>query len=237
VHTGSEIEFSFNLHDDLSVYMPNSIVNQLLHSPLELDVILESDEVDEMFQFDIESESEVEDNSSACIVAAVDERIVTPARTNGINGTNEYVVAPDVRQVVGIDKPSISREDRLLIRLSALCADANVPLYLVDDIIEIILDETDRGLVINSSNFCKRRSFLPRLSAIFPSPKPKSLHIGIEGNYKLDQEYQRGHRDSISIVCYDFLEQVNDLLNDETLFGNISNFEGTIDPADPFSNK
>ena len=111
MHTGNEIEFSFNLHDDLSVYTPNSIVNQLLDSQLELDVIPESNEVDEMFQFDIESESEVEDNSSACIVAAVDERIVTPARTNGINGTNEYVVAPDVRQVVGIDKPSVSRED------------------------------------------------------------------------------------------------------------------------------
>jgi len=55
VHTGSEIEFSFNLHDDLSEYMPNSIVNQLLDSQLELDVIPESDEVDKMFQFDIKS--------------------------------------------------------------------------------------------------------------------------------------------------------------------------------------
>ena len=107
-------------------------------------------------------------------------------------------------------------------------------MYLVDDIIEIILDETDRGLILNSSQFSKRRSFLLRLSTIFPSPKPQSLHIGIEGNYKVDQP---GLRDSVSIVCYDFLEQVNDLLNDETLFGNISNFEGTIDPADPFSNK
>ena len=147
------------------------------------------------------------------------------------------MVAPDVCQVVGIDKPTASREDQLLIHLSALCTDANVPLYLIDDIVEIILDKTDRGLVLNSSNFSKRRSFLPRLSAIFPSPKPQSLHIGIEGNYKLDQEYQRGHRDSISIVCYDFLEQVNDLLNNATLFGNIANFEGIIDTADPFSNK
>jgi len=209
----------------------------LLDSQLELDVIPESNEVDEMFQFDIESESEVEDNSSACIVAAVDERIVTPATTNGINGTNEYVVAPDVRQVVGIDKPSVSREDQLLIRLSALCTDANVPLYLVDDIVEIILDETDCGLVLNSSHFSKWRSFLPQLSTIFPSPKLQSHHIGIEGNYKLDQEYQHGICDSVSIVCYDFLQQVNDLLNDATLFGNIANFASTIDTADPFSNK
>ncbi len=54
VHTGSEIEVSFNLHDDLSVHTPNSIVNYLLDSQLELDEIPESDEVDEMFQFVIE---------------------------------------------------------------------------------------------------------------------------------------------------------------------------------------
>jgi len=66
---------SFQMHDDISVLMPNSIVNRLLNSHLELAVIPESDEVDEMFEFDIESESEDEDNSSACIVAAFDENI------------------------------------------------------------------------------------------------------------------------------------------------------------------
>jgi len=141
--------------------MPNSIVNHLLDSQLELDEIPESDEVDEMFQFDIESESEDEDNSSACIVAAVNKSFATPTRTNGINGTNEYVVAPDIHQVVGIDKSTVSREDQLLIHLSSLCTDTNVPLYLVDDIVEIILDETDCGLVLNSSHFSKWRSFLP----------------------------------------------------------------------------
>jgi len=91
--------------------MSNSIVNHLLDSQLELDEICECDEVDEMFQFDVESESEDEDNSLAYIVAAVDESIATPVRTNGINGTNEYLVAPDVCQVVGIYKPTVSRED------------------------------------------------------------------------------------------------------------------------------
>ena len=226
VDIGSEIDIPLHFHDDVSVHTPNSIVNSLLYAQFELDVIPERDKVDEMFQFDIESESDAEDNSLACIMAAVADSIVTPAITNAIDGTNECVVAPDVHQVVGIEKPNVSRADQLLICLSALCTDANVPLYLVDDIIEIILDETDRGLILNSSQFSKRRSFFPRLSTIFPSPKPQSLHIRIKGNYKVDQP---GLRDSVSIVCYDFLEQVNDLLNDETLFGNISNFEGTID--------
>jgi len=157
---GSEKDILCNSHDDLSLHCPDSIVNRLLDAQFELDVIPERDEVDEMFQFDIESESDADDNSSACIVDAVDDNIDTPAITNVIDVTNEYVVAPDVRQVVGIEKPKVSRADRLLICLSALCADANVPLYLVDDIVEIILDEMDRGLILNSSEFSKWRSFL-----------------------------------------------------------------------------
>jgi len=41
----------------------------------------------------------------------------------------------------------------------------------------------------------------------------------------------------MSMVFYDFVEQLNDLLNDVTIFGNMSNFVGTVDPADPFNNK
>jgi len=33
------------------------------------------------------------------------------------------------------------------------------------------------------------------------------------------------------------MDQVNDLLNDVTIFGNLDNFIGTIDMAEPFGNK
>ena len=72
---------------------------------------------------------------------------------------------------------------------------------------------------------------------IFPSPKAQSYHIGIEGIHPLNYNYQRGFRDSVSIVYFDFLEQVNDLLNDVSIFGNMSNFVGMININDPFSNK
>ena len=41
----------------------------------------------------------------------------------------------------------------------------------------------------------------------------------------------------MSMVFYDFMEQLNNLLNDVTIFGNMLNFVGTVDPADPFNNK
>ena len=71
----------------------------------------------------------------------------------------------------------------------------------------------------------------------FPSPKAQSIHIRIEGIHPLNYNYQRGFRDSVSIVYFDFLEQVNDLLNDISIFGNMTNFVGTININDPFHNK
>jgi len=94
VDIGSEIDISLHFHDDLSVHTPNSIVNHLLDAQFELDVIPERDKVDEMFQFDVESESNAEDNSLASIVAAVNDSIATPAITNAIDGTNEYMWLP-----------------------------------------------------------------------------------------------------------------------------------------------
>jgi len=39
------------------------------------------------------------------------------------------------------------------------------------------------------------------------------------------------------VVYYDFLEQVNDLLNDISIWGDESNFEGMVDMNNPFSNE
>jgi len=71
----------------------------------------------------------------------------------------------------------------------------------------------------------------------FPSPIAQSFHIGLEGKQPMNYNYRREHRDCVSMVFYDFVEQLNDLLNDVTIFGNMSNFLGTVDPADPFNNK
>jgi len=68
-------------------------------------------------------------------------------------------------------------------------------------------------------------------------PKAKSLCIGIEGLHSMDRNYQHDQCDYVSIVTYDFMDQVNDLLNDVTIFGNLDNFIGTIDMAEPFGNK
>jgi len=121
--------------------------------------------------------------------------------------------------------------------LTSLLTDANVPLYLADDIVEIFRDETERGFVFDTSLLSKHRSFLKQLCEQFPTPKATSIRIGIEGLHSKDWNYQSDQCDHVTIVTYDFMDQVNDLLNDDTIFGNLDNFIGTIDMVDPFGNK
>jgi len=133
-------------------------------------------------------------------------------------------------------KTSFTVEERVLIRLGQACNDTNAPLYLVDEIMEIIQDECDNGIRFDKIHFRKRDSFMKHLFSRFNTPKANLLHIGIESLHPNNMEYRREFRDSVSVVYYDFLDQVNDLLNDISIWGDESNFEGTVDMKNPFSN-
>jgi len=63
------------------------------------------------------------------------------------------------------------------------------------------------------------------------------VQIGMEGIGKETVQHHRNFRDYVNVVYYDFLEQVNDLLNDSTIFSDINNFISMIDMNDPFGNK
>ena len=56
-------------------------------------------------------------------------------------------------------------------------------------------------------------------------PKAHLLHIGIESFHPLGINYKREFCDSVSIVYYNFLDQVHNLLNDISIWGDESNFQ------------
>ena len=101
----------------------------------------------------------------------------------------EQVVDGDVCDVIESNSVIVTREDRLLIQLTTLCNEANVPLYLADDIIEIFRDETERSLILNTSILSKWRTFMKCLCSCFPTPQTQTSHIGIEGMNSQDQNY------------------------------------------------
>jgi len=115
----------------------------------------------------------------------------------------------------------VTREDRLLIRLSALCCDTNVPLYLANDIVEIFYQEVECGLVLDTSLINKHCAFLKQICERIPSPKAQSVQIGLEWIGRVYAEHHRNFHDSVNVVHYNFLEQVNDLLNKRTIFGEM----------------
>ncbi len=54
----------------------------------------------------------------------------------------------------------VTIEDRLLIRLSALCCDSNIPLYLANGIVKIFYQAVEHGLVLDTSLINKCCTFL-----------------------------------------------------------------------------
>jgi len=110
-------------------------------------------------------------------------------------------------------------------------------LYLVDELVKILTDECECGLRMEDIHIRGRKSFMHHLLKQFQCPKAHLLHIGIESFHPLGINYKREFCNSVSIVYYNFLDQVHDLLNDISVWGDESNFKGTINMDDPFSNE
>jgi len=91
------------------------------------------------------------------------------------------------------------------------------------------------NITVQPENLRKRVHFLKHLENRFKNPIPQSIVIGLEGFSSNDIEYQRSFRDSAEIIWYDFKEQALDLIHDISIWGNMDNFKGTVDPNNPFS--
>jgi len=63
------------------------------------------------------------------------------------------------------------------------------------------------------------------------------LHIVIVSLHPLGINYRREYCNSMSIVYYNFICQVHNLLNDVSTWGDESDFKGAVKMDDPFSNE
>jgi len=174
-----EFEHFDDFDDDVSIQMSNTDLNNQSASWQQ-----RNDKTETLFESDSDSETEDGIVSLACHV--------TFANNQDVEDNNLDQVWGNVHQVNENFSENVSQEDHLLIRLTSLCCQTNVPLYLADEIVEIFCDETERGLVLNSLLLSKRRTFLKCMCSRFPSPKAQSIHIGIEGIHPLNYNYQRG---------------------------------------------
>ena len=128
-----------------------------------------------------------------------------------------------------------SSEEYFMIKLCQICDKANVPHHIVDDVVDLLRDCKKNNVNVQPELLKKREHFLKHLSNRFKNPIPQSIIVGLEGFSSNDLKYSRDIRDSAEINWYDFKEQALDLIHDIGIWGNLDNFEGTIDPKNPFS--
>jgi len=117
-------------------------------------------------------------------------------------------------------------KEHFMIDLCNTCIDANVPLDLVDKIVSIIHDAQSNGLNIDSNIIRSREYFLKHMNKHFVVPLPEIVKVTIED--------PSGNDVVIDVICHNFLLQAMDLIHDHEIWGNESNFIGTVDMANPF---
>ena len=118
-------------------------------------------------------------------------------------------------------------EEFLMIKLTSLCDRANVPLHLVDSIVDVFQEAAAIGLNLTANHIRTRQYFIQHLSRRFVTPTPHTIMVPIEA---LDQgnDTSTTLMESIPLIRYDFLDQAKDLINDHELWGDLDNFDGTI---------
>jgi len=124
-----------------------------------------------------------------------------------------------------------------MVKLCHICDKANVPHHIIDDIVDLMRECKINNMQIQPEKLLKQKNFLKHLEKRFISPVPQSIVVRLEGFSSNDILYSRSYRDSAEIIWYDFQKQAMDLINDVSIWGNLDNFRGTIDPNYPFPAK
>jgi len=119
-------------------------------------------------------------------------------------------------------------------KLCWICDKANIPDYIVDEIVNLMRECKKRNILVQPEYLLQRVHFIKHLEKWFKSPSPQSMIVGLEGFSSNDKEYVRKFRDIAEIVWYDFKEQALDLIHDINIWGDMSNFVGTVDPTTHF---
>jgi len=156
----------------------------------------------------------------------------------GPKADNPQLVEP----VLLIDDPAfvihggrtILPQDRLCMKLYAILASISAPRYVYDQIIKIFQETMLECEGIAITKAYSRERLVKRAQDLFPTPKPMSIPIALEGLSTRDIEYQRHFREVVQLQVFDFPQQMEDLFQ-----GNIDLFTNTknlvLNVEDPFS--
>ena len=125
---------------------------------------------------------------------------------------------PDLRTHDRLDKHELA-----LLRVYDICEKARAPRYTMDVILNIFQEE------YNNFDFqhkiWKRDTFIKTIIEKFPCTKPEIHPEDLESDHARDIQYHRIPRNLVSVVTYDPLSQIKDILSDYSLFYDLSNLQ------------
>ncbi len=173
--------------NDVSTVAMESITPLREHYWSRVDEFMESGDLNDLCPESVDVNMNMELDSVDDYMEGFIANGMTGDEDNIVAGTSKVSCIPLNQCLI---KTSFSVEERVWIRLGQACNDANVPLYLVDEIMEIIQDECENGIRFDKLHFCKRDSFMKHLFLRFQTPKANLLHIGIESLHPNNMEYR-----------------------------------------------
>lgn len=99
-----------------------------------------------------------------------------------------------------------------------------VPHYGYDAIIKTISQEVIKGTFNPCDRKVSRKSYLKYIKKRFPTAKPLPVIVRLENRWNLNENAGTIRQcDSVEVITFDFKDQLEDLLSDQTLFGDLDN--------------
>ncbi len=105
-----------------------------------------------------------------------------------------------------------------MIKLSSLCNNANVPLHLVDSIVNVFQEASANGLDLGADHIRMRKYFIRHLSRRFKTPTPHTIMVSIEATQQSSKALGVV-METIPLTHYNVLDQAKDLISDHELWG------------------
>jgi hypothetical protein len=230
----SELSFGGNDHNISSSYTSN------LH------------DANAKFHFEsLDPDDDYEEDDQIYSEMNLDENIVDFGTTHGSNdsflllsgGNQEHQLEPD--SSINNEIINVASDSHRLLIAPSLTSYANIysvmnklhiPLYGYDLILNTIRQEvSERNLDLRVQEY-SRKNFLKEIQGRFSCPKPNVIKVHLDNRWN-DRENAGviNKRDTVDVITFDFSEQLIDLLNDISLFGDLDNLVINRSTENPMS--
>ena len=171
---------------------------------------------------------------------------------------NANIPVPDAKHNSFYRQPMTAIE-KLLLKIDLICENANCPRWVPDKIVAALREAVlEDGIDFRKDRIPKYESFLKAMQKRFPCTQPQTIPVTLESplddfpddNHPISDPLPKRHKSGQSakvsnvnqdiaynrtqVVRFPFLKQVEDILSDHTLFSDIRNMHGVVNPEDPF---